>query len=180
MGLDITHYHVEDAGSTDGSEHLIEEDGPLTKFLAQAVAKTNRYIDWAASFAARGLSCEHFMMASQVWDSTGTCAKFMRTPEAPVDVPERVQFRWGRTEDDFGDLVLVDRLDQVLQASEIGYQRKGVESEFFREFESWEVITDLARVERILELCLADRRKTFRRDFLDNWDDERSFVIVWY
>jgi len=198
MGLDIHHYRTEDpkqasTGSAretgledpnredadDGREFNLE-DPALSKFAGFAQKKTNQYIDWPATFAKVNQPFEHYSLSS--WGSAEVGAEyvFYRRSGAPAELPEKLTFCYGRTEGDQGDLVVVDREDLVIFCKEVGYQRKSVEGTFFAEFDGWEIITDRQRVERICALTYPEYRADFRQVFLDNWDDERSFVVVWY
>jgi hypothetical protein len=182
MGLDIHHYRTEDPNQADvdSAREFNLEDPALAKFARFASKKTNQYIDWPATFAKVSQPFEHYSQGS--WSSTPAGAEygFYRRSAAPADLPEKITFRYGGTEDDQGDLVVVDREDTVIFCEEVGYQRKSVDGAFYGEFNGWEIITDRQRVERICTLTYPDCQADFRQAFLDNWDDERSFVVVWY
>ena len=179
MGLDIFHKKV-CHDDPEGHYDIDDDDSgenPLKKFAALAIEKTNTYIDWAQTFARRSLNADHYTMGMMSSSGDGTEYVFYRSTEAPPDLPERVSFS-----DNPGceDLVTFQKVDRVVPCVEAGYQRKSVRQAFYQEFAPWETITDRARVERIHALTLPDSQPAFKAQFLDNWEDDKSFVVVWY
>lgn len=182
MGLDIYHIHAQDptAAASATVREFRYEDSALKRLSAFSTKKTNKYLDWPATFAKVNQPFEHY--AHGTWGSSkdDMYHGFYRKDGAPTHLPERLEFRYGRTENDFGDLIIADREDTVIFGAEAGYQGKRVYREFFNHFQAWEYITDRERVERILQMTLPEHRQHFRQAFLDNWDDKRSFVVVSY
>lgn len=184
MGLDIYHKKVcseKEAESTytlanteDGSPH------PLSKFAEWAYAKEHQYVDWNATFARKNLTPQDYHCVMQSNGEGCVEFTFQRRDEAPANVPEKVSFTHPHDKPNESDLVLYTKDDQVLGAIEVGYQRKSVFGAFYDEFEGWEFVTDKSRVERIYALTHPDYQPAFKQNFLDNWEEGRSFVIVWY
>jgi hypothetical protein len=182
MGLDIYHFRAQDPAATmpTSVREFLAADAALQKLSAFATKKTNKYLDWPATFAKVNQPFEHY--AHGTWGSSkdGMYHGFSRKEGAPPHLPERLEFRYGRTENDLGDLVIGDREDTIIFADEAGYQGKLVRSAFFHEFQAREYITDRERVEHIHAMTLPEHQQHFQKAFLDNWDDERSFVVVSY
>jgi hypothetical protein len=62
----------------------------------------------------------------------------------------------------------------------VGYQRNGVSDEFHHHFRSDDVTCLEHRVEAIYQMTAAELRNDFKRTFMHNWIDDRSFVIISY
>jgi hypothetical protein len=73
---------------------------------------------------------------------------------------------------------MVDRLDDVVYAKQVGYQRNSVADAFFDEFPPDWMFAERSYAERILELTIAEARQDIRAGFLDNWHDQRSLVAI--
>jgi hypothetical protein len=62
----------------------------------------------------------------------------------------------------------------------VGYQRNGVSDAFYHEFLPDDVTCSQQRVKMIHDSILPEGRDDFRQQFLDNWDRDRSFVLISY
>lgn len=182
MGLDIFHRKVVSGERHEGTMQMgADSDGtpnPIDVFSSFAIDEENTYIDWKATFARKNLDVEDYSMSMWGTDGQGGAEyRFFRKREEARSLPEKVEFFQNETTQ---DLCTFKRTDRVIPYVEIGYQRKSVSPAFYDEFEGWEVITDRARVERIGALTDPQEQGAFNRNFLDNWEDGRSFVVVWY
>lgn len=183
MGLDIYHHKICTTGNHDRTMTLTAEDDgtphPLQKYAEHAIDEPNTYIDWVKTFEKHGYPYEAFSlgMMSGYPDPPGSVYTFYRRPGASADLPEKLELV---EHEQRHDLVTFERVDKALPYIEAGYQRKSVLGEFYDEFAAWEIITDRARVERIHALTVPEVQEHFKQEFLDNWEEGRSFVIVWY
>ena len=67
---------------------------------------------------------------------------------------------------------------RVLYVRRVGYQRKGMERGFYDRYPPDLVTVDRRIVEAMYDLTQPDAREQFSTSFLDNWDEDRSLVVV--
>ena len=77
-----------------------------------------------------------------------------------------------------GQYPMEDRLDDVVYVAPAGYQRKNVVDDFFRVFPPDWAFAERRYAERIFELTVPEAQQDFRRNFLDNWDERHSLVVI--
>ncbi|MDX2072691.1 MAG: hypothetical protein SFV55_29925 [Haliscomenobacter sp.] len=68
--------------------------------------------------------------------------------------------------------------DEVYFYSEISYQRKGVTKEFFKKVQNDKCLVNKKDVENLIGLMDKNSRDGFKRDFLDKFVDEQTFLII--
>jgi hypothetical protein len=71
-----------------------------------------------------------------------------------------------------------DKLEDVVYVEQVGYQRQQVVDQFFNEFQPDGLFADRLYAERIFDLTIPESQPAFRSNFLDNWDESRSLLMV--
>jgi hypothetical protein len=72
------------------------------------------------------------------------------------------------------------KLETVIFYDVAGYQRNGVNEDFYHSFRPDDVTCMEHRVEAIYQATVPELREEFKRTFMDNWIDGRSFVLISY
>ena len=203
MGLDLYHFHVKD----DVTERPIVVDvsqPQLQKITPFVRKKTNQYIDFARLLSDRGFLSQDYRLAfGQQQMAVGArqftqdfyfCAaseadpmnptgpglyftdrrSFLFAPKPHLPPGARKMVRVFK----IGQYPMEDRLDDVVYVAPAGYQRKNVVDDFFRVFPPDWAFAERRYAERIFELTVPEAQQDFRRNFLDNWDERHSLVVI--
>ncbi|MDI3562363.1 hypothetical protein [Bradyrhizobium sp. Arg816] len=201
MGLDIYHLHIDD-DVTDFPVIIDVEQAQLQKIVQFSRKKTNQYIDFERLLSDHGFSAQDYYQAlhqrelsgiGKFSDSFYFCPTgesdpmnptqtglyftdkrsfFAPKPQLPPNVLKRLKaFK-------IKQYPMVDRLEDVVYTKQIGYQRNAVADAFFNEFLPDGMFVEKSYAQRIFELTIAEAQQDFRTSFLDNWDDQRSLVVV--
>ncbi len=200
MGLDI--HHLQATLSREGRhfcrvEAFLTQMQPLERYFQQA---ENEHVDWEKMFATRGLVYENYRLKSRGTDGTYTAYAFADAGIGGAADPVKVIFSneprlsflpkfmlrskfepagtSASTLRFFGPFPTVTKSDAVVFFDRAGHQQNGVAEEFYREFRPDDLTCSRERVERIYELTLPEFRDEFKRTFLDNWEEGRSFVLI--
>jgi hypothetical protein len=72
------------------------------------------------------------------------------------------------------------KTETVIFYDVVGYQRNGVSEEFYCHFRPDDVTCLEHRVEGIYQNANPEARENFKRTFMDNWIEGRSFIVVSY
>jgi hypothetical protein len=201
MGLDIYHLHVND-NVTDLPVVIDVGQAQLQKIIPFSHKKTNQYIDFEKLLSNHGFSPQDFRQAfyqREMWgvgkfaesyyfcatnepdpmNPTGTGLYFTnkRTLFGPKpNLPPNVQKRLKTFK--LKQYPMLDRFDDVVYAKQLGYQRNDVVDGFFQEFSPDWMFSEKLYAQRIFELTIPEAQQAFRTNFLDNWDDQRSLVVI--
>jgi hypothetical protein len=202
MGLDIYHFHVED--EPNDNPVVVDISQPqLLKIATFTRKETNQYIDFDRLFADHGFSLQDYRLvfgqrqmaqAGKFTDDYYFCAanesdpmnpksrglyftnrrSFLFAPKPNLSPNARKMVRTLKV----GKYPAESRLDDVVYAVSIGYQRNNVVDAFFNEFQPDWAFAERNYAERIFELTVPEAQQEFRSNFLDNWDDGRSLVVI--
>jgi len=201
MGLDIHHLYAttkEDPRRFCRVDQFRDEMQPRQRFFRQ---HKNRHVDWEYMFAKRGLAYSDYRLLSRASkgkymsfafvdaDSPGVAGPvrviFSNELRMPFGLLQRSRFTDPFTEGGsegalrvFGPFGSVMKSETVVFYQPIGHQKDGVTEAFFQEFKPDDLTCSRERVERIRDMVLPEAREDFERDFLDKWDDTRSFVLI--
>jgi hypothetical protein len=200
LGLDIYHAHAK--SEVDGKfftvdQHL-DEMKPLKPYFQQ---QENPHLDWERMFAARGLVHGNYRVMSMGTDGGARSFAFVDADAVGFDHPvravfsdewqfpllpkflQRSRFRFpgsNRAPHFFGPFATVMKLETVIFYDVAGYQRNGVNEDFYHSFRPDDVTCMEHRVEAIYQATVPELREEFKRTFMDNWIDGRSFVLISY
>jgi hypothetical protein len=203
MGLDIYHFHVKDEVTDDPI--IVDVSQPqLRKIIHFSRKKTNQYFDHARLLTDHAFSPQDYRMVFQQrrLGATGKfetddfyfCAaddpdpmnptrtglyftsrrSFLFTPKPHLPPNARKKVKTFKVR----QYPMEDRLDDVVYGVSVGYQRKEVVDDFFNEFPPDWAFAERRYAERIFELTVPEARQNFRSNFLDNWDDDHSLVVI--
>jgi hypothetical protein len=152
-------------------------------------------------FADRGLDFGRYQVWSRHARGKYNCFVFTDAGDVEIGSPIRVVFsdEWQiplipnsmqrsrlsppnakKAQHFFGPFATVMRSETVIFYDIVGYQQHGVSEEFYERFRPDDVTCLAPQVESIYQLTDPELRAGFKRDFMDNWIDGRSFVIISY
>ena len=201
MGLDIHHLyatHRQDPQKFCRVEQFRSQMRPREHYFQEY---ENEHLDWEKMFASHCLDHAHYRIMSRSSDGRYTIyvfvdadsaglrgpvrAVFSNEPRATFRFMQRSRFRLpfprSATKDAlrvFGPFATVMKRETVVFFEPAGYQRGGASDAFFREFLPDDLTSSRERVERIHDTMVPEARDGFREQFLDNWDGDRSFVLI--
>jgi hypothetical protein len=201
MGLDIHHLYAttkEDPSRFCRVEQFLGEMQPRRRFFRQ---HKNRHVDWEYMFAKRGLVYSHYRLLSRASkgkymmfafvdaDSPGVVGPvrviFSNELRMPFGFLQRSRFPDPDTEGGseaalrvFGQFGTLMKAETVVFYQPVGHQKDGVSEAFFQEFKPDDLTCSRQRVDLIYDRVLPEAREDFKRDFLDKWDETRSFVLI--
>jgi hypothetical protein len=200
MGLDI--YHAQAKREVDEKffrvDTVLDELKSLRPYFQ---SHQNPHIDWEKMFADRGLDYGGYRVMSRATDGKYNCFVFVDADAVGFGHPIRAVFsdEWQlpflpkfmqrskfrvpgsrKAPHFFGPFTNVMKSETVVFYDLVGYQRKGVSDDFYSCFRPDDVICLEHRVEGIYQMTDPELRKDFKRAFMDNWIDGRSFVIISY
>jgi len=200
MGLDI--YHAQAKRDVDGNFFGVDTVLNELKSLEPYVqVHQNPHIDWEKMFADRGLIYGDYRIMSRATDGIYNCFVFVDASAVGFDHPIRAVFsdEWQlpllpkfmqrskfrvpgsrKAPYFFGPFAKIMKSENVIFYDIVGYQRNGVSDEFYRCFRPDDVTCLEHRVEGICQMTAVELRNDFKRTFMDNWIDGRSFVIISY
>lgn len=199
MGLDLYHFRALDVVSEQSVS--IEPASPEIVARCQFFKKKiNQYIDFERLFSENNLSFHDYSMTNRIvtmklgplieeyyfcrnenFDRYNTDLYFTNKrsllPLRPRPDPYFNQHKRCRS---FRVKAYPyrDQEDTVIYLQEVGYQRKDVLDTFFNEFPPDMTTADLEKVKRIHELTIPDAKDSYRRNFIDNWNDEESILVI--
>jgi len=200
MGLDI--YHAQAKREIDNRFFRVEMDsGELTPLQPYFQIHENPHIDWKKMFADRGMVYDRYRVMTRATDGRHNCFIFVDADAVGFDHPIRAVFsdEWHfpllpefmrrsqfrvpgsrKAPHFFGPFEETMKAETVIFYDLAGYQRNGVSEEFYRRFRPDDVTCLEDRVEGIYQMTAPELRAEFKRTFMDNWVDGRSFVIISY
>lgn len=202
MGLDIYHFHVCDEVNDNPVKVDISQP-QLQKIAPFSRKKTNQYTDLRRLLSDHGFSSQDYRLVFRQRGMGGSgfltddyyfCAaneqdpmnpkspgvyftdrrSFLFTPKPHLPPSARKLVKTIKVK----QYPMEDRLDDVVYAVSAGYQRKNVVDDFFNVFPPDWAFAERTYAERILELTVPEARQEFRSNFLDNWNDGRSLVVI--
>jgi hypothetical protein len=157
-------------------------DERLKTFCSQYIKKiplANE--DWAATFASRGLKYEEWAWVETTLDDYAFAyAKDCNPEEAPENTWLRIKHE---------DVIKKTELfDVILIGTEVGYQRKGANKQFYDDGK-WDVDTWVITKEELIndwnkyfsdpdnEYYGAKARSEFKKNIIDHFEEGKTFVI---
>jgi len=203
MGLDIYHFYAtqrQDPQKFCRVQPFLNQFMPLERYFQDY---ENEHLDWEKMFASHGLDHARYRLMAQTTDGRYTCYVFVDADSAGVNGPVRAIFSNERpaffrflqrsrfrlplpksaTKDAlraFGPFATIMKREQVVFYEPAGYQRNSVSDAFYRAFPPDDLTCSRERVQVIHDATVPEARDNFRKQFLDNWNRERSFVVVSY
>lgn len=176
MGLDIYLYKANVASEQWHEIEAKEQAHFLHFFGNQLVDVEQAYIDWAKTFAQKGLKEREY-----VWfmtDSDGYYFRSLHGSDSEEDVRKNaLMFR-----DE--DLVEYTQKDKALPVEKIGYQRKGISGfgEAFGDRCEDGTLTLFTKEEvlRLVPYVDQDRKELFQQVFLEPFVDGETFLWLWW
>jgi hypothetical protein len=200
MGLDIFHAHAK--RDVDSKFYRVEDELAEFKPLQSYIQiHQNPHLDWERMFADRGLGAERYRILSRATDGKHNCFAFADANAVGFDAPIKAvfsdewQFPWlpkfmqrsslsmpgaKKAPHFFGPFATIMKSEKVIFYDIVGYQRNGVSGEFYNCFRPDDVTCLEHRIEGIYQMTDPQLRDQFKRTFMDNWIEGRSFVIVSY
>lgn len=194
MGLDL--YHLQATDDQSASHVVVDPEASEFHMLKDFFReKDNEYIDWKAMFGSKGLVFEDYAVTNTTLstsDSLFQRGKLLQTTSFThrLNVHDMVVFttasapllRWPRgrsaVKTVHGPFTYRTQRDNVVHVVQIGYQRNDVTDAFYEEFPPDLTSGDAGQVRRLAELVTAEARPEFMRQFIDNWQDGRSVLVV--
>jgi hypothetical protein len=200
LGLDLFHVHAKHEADEKFCRvgNFFDELTPLRSYFQE---HDNPHINWEKMFAERGLVYRDYRVMSRAFDGKCTCFFFVDADAAGFQHPIRAVFSdesrfpllpkfMKRSKFDmpaarkaphfFGPFEMVMKTETVIFYDVAGYQRNGVSDEFYHHFRPDEVTCLEHRVYAIYQSTIPEAREDFKRKFLDNWIEGRSFVLISY
>jgi hypothetical protein len=199
MALDILHLYATHDRTTQRFcrvEAFADQMKPLEPYFQPF---KNQHIDWKKMFAAHGLVYADHRVLGRTTDGGYTSVSFVDADTEGADAPvraifsnePRARFRFLQrtrfillgdkdTVRAFGPFATVMKTDMVVFFEQVGYQRDGVSDAFFQQFQPDDLTCARDRVAWIHDAVLPEAREGFKTQFLDNWDERRSFVLISY
>jgi hypothetical protein len=177
MNLNIDICRVIDSKDATGPAlHAVLVDQPeFTKLAPLAEFVSCRRINWQQSFARKGLVEKDYVL-DEAEDMSYT---FGRLDVTKTMIPERVKFRLPSVESPVSDLVTFEvqelRLSFDLQSQFSSPVAKDVARRYKKGFS---FISDFSKALDVKADIAASWRDFFRKNALDLWDNERSFLRV--
>jgi hypothetical protein len=200
MGLDIFHAHAKHEADTTFCSvgDFLSQLTPLRSYFKE---HENPHIDWEKMFADRGLVYRDHRVVSRVSDGRHTCFFFVdadavgfqhpiravfsdeqRSPLLPKFM-KRSKFQLPASRHAphfFGPFDMTMKTETVIFYDVAGYQRGGVSDEFYRHFRPDDVTCVKDHAYAIYQSAIPEAQQNFKRNFLDNWIEGRSFVLISY
>jgi hypothetical protein len=200
MGLDIYHAHAKREVDRRFCrvDPFIDEMQLLRPYIQRHESPS---IDWERMFSARGLECKNYRLMVRTTDGKNTCFVFADVGTVGFNHPIRAvfsnewkfpllpkfmkqsKFRLPQSKNAphfFGPFLTVMKSENVIFYDLVGYQRNSVSEEFYHYFRPDDVTCLEHRVEGIYQATAPELRENFKRNFINNWIDGRSFVIISY
>jgi hypothetical protein len=163
----------------------------------------NEHLDWERMFSSHGLDFKRHRLLAQSRSGKHSCYLFTDAESTGVNGPvramfsnerraiipflQRSRFRFPLDKSAhknalrvFGPFATVMKKETVIFFETAGYQRNSVSQAFYHEFAPDDATCSISRVKTIYEATLPEAREHFKRDFLDCWEDGRSFVMISY
>lgn len=198
MGLDI--YHAVAKQEAAGRFFRVDGISRMKPLQTYFQPHSNPHFDWPKMFADRGLIYQNLRIGVRATDGKNTCFVFVdgaaegmgearaifsdewRPPLVPrFLLPSKFRFpRAGKAPHFFGPFATVMKTETVVFYDLAGYQRNSVSDEFYQRFLPDDVTCDRNRAVELHRMTAIEAQDEFKRNFLDNWVDDRSFIIVSY
>jgi hypothetical protein len=200
MGLDLFHAHAK--SEVDKQFFRVDRSAEELKSPQNYFQEYgNPHINWEKMFADRGLVYQKYRVMGHSTDGKHSCFVFVDADAVGINHPiravfsnewqfsllprfmQRSKFRLAKVRPSryfFGPFVTVMKTETVIFYDVVGYQRNGVSQEFYHHFRPDDVTCLEYRVEAIYQSASSDLRESFKRNFMDNWIDGRSFLIISY
>jgi hypothetical protein len=198
VGLDIYHLYAKREAGRDFCrvDGVLEEMKPLQSYFQK---HENAHLDWETMFSARGLDYRNYAQRSRTTNGIHTAFGFVDAASTSLNDPIKVVFsnerllrrlpsfmqpkmlrhpQFKNARKFLGPFATVMKVETVVFNDTVGYQRNGVADAFYRTFKPDDVTCLRQRVETIYEVTEPKLRDQFKRVFLDNWDEGRSFVLI--
>ena len=200
MGLDILHVYAKKDTQDNFCrvDNFLNEMKPLQGYFQE---HDNPHIDWEKMFADRGLVDKKYRIVSRASDGKHTSFFFIDADAVGLDHPVKAVFsnEWQfpllpkfmqrsnfrlptarKAPHFFGPFAMTMKTETVIFYDVAGYQRNGVSEEFYYHFRPDDVTCLQHRVEGIYQSTIPEMRENFKRTFMDNWIEGRSFVLISY
>ena len=200
MGLDILHVYAKHEADEKFCrvDDFLNELTPLQGYFQE---HENPHIDWEKMFAERGLVYQNYRVMGRSTDGKYTCFIFVDADAVGFDHPIRAVFsdEWQfplfpkfmrrskfrlpasrKAQHFFGPFATAMKTETVIFYDVVAYQRNGVSEDFYYHFRPDDVTCLEHRVEGIYQSTNLEARENFKRTFMDNWIEGRSFVIISY
>jgi hypothetical protein len=201
MGLDIYHLHVRDE-VTDNRVKIDATQPQLQKIVPFSRKVTNQYIDFARLLVEHGYSPQDYRLGfhqHEMWgigksadnyyfiaaddpdpmNPTKTALYFTdkksffpTKPQLPPNALKKTKRHKLKA------YPMREQQDDVVYVTQAGYQRKNVFDQFFAEFPPDFIFAERSYADQLLELTVPEARNEYRANFLDNWDPQRSMVVI--
>jgi hypothetical protein len=167
---------IESKAATGSALHALLVDRPeFTKLAPLAEFVACRRINWQQSFARKGLVEKDYVLEQE--EDTGFT--FSRLDVTTTTLPARVKFRIPSALSPVSDLVTFEvqelRLSFDLQSQFSSPVAKEVARRYKKGFS---FISDFSKALDVKADIAASWRDFFRKNALDLWDNERSFLRV--
>lgn len=203
MGLDIYHFRASDRPDPTQFfrvEPYMSEMQPLASYFQQ---HENEHLDWEGMFSSQGLDFKRHRLMVQTRAGKYACYVFTDAEGAGINGPvraifsnerraffpflQRSRFRlplqtsaYKNALRVFGPFATVMKKETVVFFENAGYQRNSVSQTFYQVFAPDDATCSMERVNAIYEATLPEAREHFKRNFIDSWEDGRSFVVISY
>lgn len=200
MGLDIYHAHAK----RDVDKKFFRVDTVLNELKSLETyfqIHENPHIDWEKMFADHGLVYRSYRVMARTTGGKHNCFVFVDADAVGLNHPIRAVFsdEWQfpllpkfmqrsrfrlpaarKAPHFFGPFAKIMKSETVIFYDLVGYQRNGVSREFYHYFRPDDVTCLEDRIKAIYQTTAPEIRENFKRTFMDNWIDGRSFVIISY
>src|ERR1700722_4144283 len=203
MGLDIYHFrasHQPDPLRFFRVEGFVREMQPLAPYFQQ---HENEHLDWERMFSSHRLDFKRHRLLTRTTDGKYTCYVFTDAESAGLNGPiraifsnerraifpflQRSRFRLPLQKTAyknalwvFGPFETIMKKETVIFFENVGYQRNSVSKTFYQAFAPDDATCSMERVKKIYKATLPEAREHFKRNFIDAWEDGRSFVLISY
>jgi hypothetical protein len=201
MGLDIYHFLVRE--DVTGTPVVIDVRQPqIQKIVAFSHKKKSQYFDFERLLVDHNFSPQDYRLAGHQRETRGIgkfsenyyfCAASDPDPMNPTkmgiyftnkrsffgvkpSLPPNVVKKLKTVK--LKQYPTRDQVDDVVYTQQVGYQRNGVINDFFHEFKPDWMFAERSYARRIYELTVPEAQQAFRSNFLDNWDEQHSLVLI--
>ncbi|MBX9773802.1 MAG: hypothetical protein K2Y71_05255 [Xanthobacteraceae bacterium] len=201
MGLDI--YHAQAKREVDVNFFRIDgmASDEFRSLQPYVQVHQNPHTDWEKMFSDQGLVYGNYRAVVRATDGRRNCFAFVDADAVGFEAPIRVIFsdEWQfpllprfmqrskfnvpgskKAPHFFGPFATIMKSENVVFYDIVGYQRNGVSDDFYQCFRPDDVTCLENRVEGIYQMTAPELREEFKRTFMNNWIDGRSFVIISY